>query len=231
MQPIKRRRTITALVLSVTAAAAVATALAVEGDDISVTATGYEEVPSISTAGRATLQAQIASDEQSVGYALAYEGLDGAITQAHIHLAQKGVNGGISAFLCTNVGNGPPGTPACPPPPAEVTDTLVAADVVGPAGQGLAAGELGELIAALRAGAAYVNVHTTAYPGGEVRGQINEPAASAGPPGPTGPIGPAGDAGPAGPPGPKGDRGPRGRKPKVTCRQKKRARKIVCRTS
>jgi hypothetical protein len=44
--------------------------------------------------------------------------------------------------------------------------------VTGPAGQGVAAGELADLIRAIRAGAAYVNVHTATYPTGEIRGQI-----------------------------------------------------------
>jgi hypothetical protein len=44
--------------------------------------------------------------------------------------------------------------------------------VGGPAGQGIAAGELSELIAAIRAGRTYVNVHTNKHPGGEIRGQV-----------------------------------------------------------
>ena len=64
------------------------------------------------------------------------------------------------------------GKPACPPAPAEVHGRIVAADVVGPAAQGIVAGELDELIRALRAGAAYANVHTDKQPSGEIRGQI-----------------------------------------------------------
>jgi hypothetical protein len=43
---------------------------------------------------------------------------------------------------------------------------------VGPTGQGIAAGEFAELVRAIKAGRTYVNVHTTKYPGGEIRGQI-----------------------------------------------------------
>jgi len=104
---------------------------------------------------------------------LSYSDLDTAIQQAHIHFGQKAVNGGIVLFLCSNIG-GPAGTPACPLPPAPgvVTRTLTSADVIGPAGQGIAAGELLEVIDAIRAGAAYCDVHTTTFPGGEIRGQI-----------------------------------------------------------
>jgi len=78
----------------------------------------------------------------------------------HIHLAQTGVNGGITVFLCTNLGNGPAGTQGCPPTPATITGTIFAADVspeipaTAPARiQGLGTGEFAELLAAIRAGA------------------------------------------------------------------------------
>jgi hypothetical protein len=70
-------------------------------------------------------------------------------------------------FLC---GGG--GKPACPAS-GTVTGTLVAADVVGPTGQGIAAGEFAELVSAIRAGATYVNVHTSTFPGGEIRAQLD----------------------------------------------------------
>lgn len=54
-----------------------------------------------------------------------------------------------------------------------MTGTIVPANVIGPAGQGIAAGEFGELVEAIRQGATYANVHTVAFPGGEIRGQID----------------------------------------------------------
>jgi hypothetical protein len=82
------------------------------------------------------------------------------------------VNGGISIFLCTNLGNGPAGTQACPTAPATISGTVMAADVIGPAGQGIAPGELDEVIRAIRNGSVYVNVHSDLFPGGEIRGQL-----------------------------------------------------------
>ena len=93
---------------------------------------------------------------------------------AHIHLGEKARSGGISVFLCTNLGNGPVGTQACPSAPATITDTIVAADVIGPAGQGIAAGEYKEVLKAIKAETTYVNVHSSLYPGGEIRSQLVE---------------------------------------------------------
>ena len=92
--------------------------------------------------------------------------------QAHIHLGQRAQSGGIAVFLCTNLANGPAGTQACPAPPATITGTITPADVIGPAAQGIAAGEFGELTDAIRAGVTYVNVHSSLYPGGEIRAQL-----------------------------------------------------------
>jgi hypothetical protein len=49
---------------------------------------------------------------------------------------------------------------------------VTSADVVAVPAQGIAAGDLAEVIRAIRVGKGYANVHTTTYPGGEVRGQI-----------------------------------------------------------
>ena len=96
------------------------------------------------------------------------------MTQAHIHFGQRAVNGGISVFLCSNLGNGPLGTQACPAAPATIEGTIGPENVIGPTGQGIAAGEFDELVRAIDAGAAYVNVHSTGFPGGEIRAQLEE---------------------------------------------------------
>lgn len=137
--------------------------------------TGYEEVPAVSTTAGGEFQAKVSSDESAISWSLSYADLQGDVTQAHIHVGQAAVNGGISAFLCTNLGNGPAGTQTCPAPPATISGTVTAADVVGPAGQGVGPGEFAELLAAIRAGVAYVNVHSTTWPGGEIRGQLDGP--------------------------------------------------------
>lgn len=135
---------------------------------------GFQEVPAVSTSGHGAFRARIGEGGGSVEYRLGYDGLEGTVTQAHIHFGQKGVNGGIAVWLCSNLPSPP--TPAgvqpCPVPPALVEGVFTAADVVGPSGQGLSAGEFEELLRAIRAGTAYANVHSTLFPGGEVRGQL-----------------------------------------------------------
>jgi hypothetical protein len=138
--------------------------------------TGHKEVPVISTTGHAVFSATINREETEIRYSLKYADLEGTITQSHIHFGPPNNTGGISVFLCTNLGNGPAGTQECPVPAAgevgEVSGTWTADSVVGPLAQGIEAGALDELIAAIKAGQTYVNVHSTKWPAGEVRSQI-----------------------------------------------------------
>jgi hypothetical protein len=140
--------------------------------------TGYEEIPTLSTLGVGTFDASINRGKDEIRYTLSYRGTfdanpaGGTVTQAHIHLGARAFNGGIAAFLCSNLGNGPAGTPPCPALEGTVSGTITPEQVIGPAAQGIAAGEFAELVRALRAGAAYANVHTTTNQGGEIRGQI-----------------------------------------------------------
>ena len=131
---------------------------------------GFLEVPSVSSTGTGSFEAEIDGDAGTISYTLTYSGLEGSSTLfAHIHLGQRSVNGGVSAFLC---GGG--GKPPCTPTSGLVSDMIFPSDVIGPTGQGIASGEMGELIAAIRAGRTYANVHTDKHPGGEIRGQIND---------------------------------------------------------
>jgi hypothetical protein len=166
------------LVMSVAVIVAVSAATVVLAQGfkkISEILTGYEETPSaVSTTGNGTFSARISNDESRIDWELSYADLEGAIQQAHIHFGQRAVTGPITVFLCTNLGNGPAGTQPCPAPPATISGTIVAADVTNLANErGISAGELDEVIAAIRAGATYVNVHSTRWPGGEIRSQID----------------------------------------------------------
>jgi hypothetical protein len=139
---------------------------------------GFQETPlTISSPGSAAFKATIREDGMAIDYELTYRDLSSPVTQAHIHFGRPAITGGIVLFLCTNLT--PPGgvpTPqACPNAPATIEGTLTAADVIPLPDQGIDSGAagFGEMIEAIRAAAAYVNVHTTVHPGGEVRSRLS----------------------------------------------------------
>jgi hypothetical protein len=147
---------------------------------------GINEVPSISTKARGEFYAVVNQAGTAFTYWLSYSGLEFAAAQSHIHVGQHHTNGGISVWLCQGTLPAPASVAAQTPSCAEratttpITATIDASDVIGPAGQGISPAEFAELLAAMRAGAAYANVHSGAagppvvgFPGGEIRGQIN----------------------------------------------------------
>jgi hypothetical protein len=137
---------------------------------------GVNETPSISTDATASLKIKIngSGDTATIDYTLTYSGLRADATQSHIHFGQSRVPGGIMVFLCANVASaaGAPTPPACPLRSGTVSGTLKASDVVGPAGQGIASGQMGRVVRAIRDGASYGNLHSTMFPAGETRGQL-----------------------------------------------------------
>src|SRR6266567_253427 len=111
-------------------------------------------------------------DQNSATYSLTYSGLGSNVTQAHFHFGKVHVAGGIYAFLCSNLGNGPAGTPACPAAGGTVTGTITAASILAVPGQNIAAGDFGALLDALGSNTTYANIHTVKFPAGEIRGQV-----------------------------------------------------------
>jgi hypothetical protein len=144
------------------------------GGSFSARLNGFNETTgpgSISTVGRGRFEAKLDKSSNTITYRLTYA-LENAPLFSHIHFAQRHVAGSIVAFLCG--GGGKPACPAgTPSSPATVTGTITAADVTAlAAGQGIEAGSFDELVRAMKAGATYVNVHSTRWPAGEIRGQI-----------------------------------------------------------
>jgi hypothetical protein len=142
---------------------------------------GYQEVPALSTTAHGRFRAVVDTVANTITWKLSYDGLEGNVTQAHVHFGQMSVNGGISFFLCSNLPNPPAGTQACPVPPAEITGIITPDQVIGPgpvagppatAGQGIEPGAFSEIAAAIKENIAYANVHTSKWPGGEIRGQL-----------------------------------------------------------
>ena len=182
-----KRFMLSALFLGVVVAMSV-TSVAGDGRDegrnqFNVRLVSFEENPTLSTTGRGRLKVTIdqgdrrITEDDSISYVLRYSRLEGGdVLFAHIHLGQRATNGGVVAFLC---GGG--GKPPCPQPVGDeeivVKGEIVAADIVGPAAQGITAGEptaMAEFLRAIRAGYTYGNLHTAARPSGEIRGQLGE---------------------------------------------------------
>ncbi|HVS01982.1 MAG TPA: CHRD domain-containing protein, partial [Thermoanaerobaculia bacterium] len=164
-----RLRIATLLLLAVAVAAGTANAASRQ---VGAALESLQEVPAISSTGHGAFAGTFSLDGEELEFELSYADLEGEVAQAHLHLGQVAVNGGISIFLCSNLGNGPAGTPECPDSPGMVSGTLSAADVIGPEGQGIDPGEWEEIVQAIRQGAVYANVHTDLFPGGEIRGQL-----------------------------------------------------------
>jgi hypothetical protein len=137
--------------------------------------TGYEENPDVSTAGSGSFNARLSDDGTAIRYRLSYSGLEGAVTQAHVHFVKTAINAGISFWHCETAGTQSPSasTPTCPSPGGTVEGTITSAEVIGPNGQGIEPGNLPEILAAMRAGSASANVHSTKWLGGEIRAQID----------------------------------------------------------
>jgi CHRD domain len=167
---------VTALVLAFAAPAALSDG---GSSTLRVKLSGFQEIPTLSSAGAAQFKARVrgapGATDRRIEWELSYNNnFSSPVAQAHIHFGARAFNGGISIFLCTNNMNGPAGTQTCPVGPITISGTATAALVLGPTAQGIAAGELEEVIAAIRAGAAYVNIHTATFPAGEIRGQFDD---------------------------------------------------------
>lgn len=136
------------------------------------TLSGDEEVPPVITDARGQAKFQISRDGTELDYRLTVSRIEN-VTQAHIHCAAAGVNGPVVAFLYPDS------------PPAELipgrTDgvlaegTISGAEVIARPDSPECPGgvsSFSDLVDKIRSGQAYVNVHTSQFPGGEIRGQL-----------------------------------------------------------
>jgi CHRD domain len=140
----------------------------------------------VSTGARGNFKAELKGDE--IEYTLSYKGLEGAVTQAHIHFGQRHTVGGIVVWLCQTQGVPAPSapidvstvTPLCPgTTEGVVSGTITPAQVLAVAGQGFELAQspserFDRLVKAIRAGATYANVHSMLFPPGEIRGKVGD---------------------------------------------------------
>ena len=170
--------------LTVGAAAAVivgGTVAVASGDDGSVgrsafneQLSGYQEDPSVCAVDVTVVVPTQIDLGQQISYTLSYSALEGNVLQAHIHLGGRHQSGGISAFLCTNLGNGPAGTQTVPGSAGHHRGRHHA-------GRRRRSGHAGHHCWPVRragsrdpGGATYVNVHSSLYQGGEIRAQLGD---------------------------------------------------------
>jgi hypothetical protein len=165
------------IILAAACAVVSLAAVAAESHVVRTKLTGYQETPStINSAGSGEFKAVINDEGSSIDYVLNYQNLSSPALQSHIHFGRPALTGSIVLFLCTNLA-APANVPApqsCPAAPATIRGTLTAANVIAVTAQGIDAGAQGfaEIVKAIQADSAYVNVHTTLHPSGEIRGRL-----------------------------------------------------------
>jgi hypothetical protein len=143
-----------------------ATTAVATSDNFRTHLSGDEEVPAIVTGAQGQATFKLSDDGSSITYKLNVANIEN-VTQAHIHLGAVGVAGPIVVWLYPSA---PPATLIPGRTNGNLAEgTITAANLVGDA---LAGQPLSALIDQIRAGNAYVNVHTSQYPPGEIRGQL-----------------------------------------------------------
>jgi hypothetical protein len=120
----------------------------------------FNEVPPKGVGGSGTFDAKLSPDGSILSWTFTWTGLTGPPLFAHIHFGQRGVNANVMTFFCGGPkGSTIPAKPDCP-------------QTTGASDQGLNANDFETFLRALRHGDGYANMHTTRFPGGEIRGQI-----------------------------------------------------------
>jgi len=142
------------------------------GTSLRASLSGFQESPPKLSPGSGTFTATLFNDH--LNYKLTYRGLSSDAFMAHIHFGQRAVSAGILIWLCQSATAPSPtaGVPMCPAGGGTVTGTASAASVLNVAGQTLTSGNFSDAIAIIKSGDAYVNVHTTNFKAGEIRGQL-----------------------------------------------------------
>jgi len=154
------------------------------------------ETGAILSTGQGTLKLTLDKTAQTIAYTLTYtfplntttSTSAGVITtsttevlQSHIHFGKEHVPGNIMVYFCSTAALAPAAPAAVPPvcpvsagTAVSVSGTLHPADVTLKAvSQNVLGGVFDALVSALTSDTAYVNIHTAAFPGGEIRGQIH----------------------------------------------------------
>jgi hypothetical protein len=173
---LRRKSILTAVALTALAAPITSTGRADRDDRDDVTTyrarlTGFGEVPPKLVNGQGKFTGALSADGASISWTLTWTDLTTPAQAAHIHFGQPQNTGSVVVFFC---GGG--GRPACPDGPGHsgsVSGTWTAVDILPVPAQNVAAGDFAGFVRILRVHLGYANVHTTVFPGGEIRGQVS----------------------------------------------------------
>jgi hypothetical protein len=167
------------LIAAATVPAMAPAALASNTEEFRAVLSGFNEVGALNSEtgailseGHGTLELKLDRRAQTLEFTLTFENLSAPVTQSHIHFGKNHMAGGVMVFFCSNLASAPAGTQACPANGGTVTGMITAANVLAIAGQHVTAGDFDALADALVSRTAYVNIHTTSFPAGEIRGEI-----------------------------------------------------------
>jgi hypothetical protein len=129
------------------------------------TLSGLEEVPAVVAPG--TGEATAWTDTDGITVQLKYSGLTGTPNAIVLQLGQRGANGSVVANLC-----GGTAKTCAAGPSGEIEATIAAKDVLAAPAQGIEAGKIEPVLTALDEGVIYINVPTSKFLVGEIRGQL-----------------------------------------------------------
>lgn len=167
----KRGRMLAAAVLALLALAPAGVSAQSMTSQWSAALSGAQEVPANASTANGTFTATVDEAAGTITWSLSVPTITNA-TAAHLHTGGAGVNGPV----VLNLFAAPSGSPASS---VSTSGTSKASDLVGPL-----SGNFAEFVRAVKGGTIYVNVHTTALPGGEIRSQVGagqSPTATASP--------------------------------------------------
>jgi hypothetical protein len=136
------------LLVCLPGAALWATPTLAASEPFEVTLTGAQQVPPVETSGKGMAKLTYDPTTRVVHWTITYEGLSGPVTMAHFHgPAEQGKNAGVQVWLAKQ------GSAVESPIKGHATLTP-------------------EQAKQFAAGQWYINLHTKANPGGEIRGQV-----------------------------------------------------------
>jgi hypothetical protein len=124
--------------------------------------------------GVGRFRAIVDTKANTITWKLTYEGLEGAVSAVTRAFRPAEREWRCQFLPVFQPGERPRGHATLPLKDRRNSRGVITPDlVIGPSGTGIEAGAMAEIVAAIRNGTAYANVHSAKWPGGEIRGQLH----------------------------------------------------------